>query len=157
MSAGVQYFPARFPYLTEDGLLSEEEAAKARASETRRRGLILNDEDVIRAMEPGEELKRLSCRRKADGSISGDVADSGQLRMLKNYVFRLIGTMVDDIASGYVNPNPYTRGSAHSACTWCPYGAICARDREQCRRNYKTMTAQRFWDEIEKEAGRRGK
>ena len=157
ISAGVQYFPARFPYLTEDGLLSEEEAAKARTAETRRRGLILNDEDVIRAMDPGEELKRLSCRRKADGSITGDVADAAQLRMLKNYLFRLLGTMVDDIASGYVNPNPYTRGSSHSACAWCPYGAVCAREREQGRRNYKAMTAQRFWDEIEKEAGRHGK
>ena len=157
VSAGVQYFPARFPYLTEDGQLSEEEAAKERLSVTRRRGLILNDEDVIRAMDPGEELKRLSCRRKADGTISGDVADAYQLRMLRGYVFRLLGTLVDDIAEGYVNPNPYTRGSAHSACAWCPYGAICAGEREKGRRNYKTMTAQRFWDEIEKEAGRHGK
>ena len=29
VSAGVQYFPARFPYLSEDGRLTEEEAAKA--------------------------------------------------------------------------------------------------------------------------------
>ena len=157
VSAGVQYFPARFPYLTGEGQLSEEEAAKARLPETRRRGLILSDEEVIRAMEPGDELKRLSCRRKADGSISGDVADTAQLRMLRSYVFRLIGDMVDDIASGYVNPNPYTRGTAHSACAWCPYGAVCAREREQGRRNYKAMTAQRFWDEIGKEADRRGK
>ena len=157
ISAGVQYFPARFPYMTEDGQLSEEAAAKERLSETRRRGLILNDEDVIRAMEPGDEIKRLSCRRKSDGSITGDVADAGQLRLLKAYVFRFLGGLVDDIASGYVNPNPYTRGSAHSACAWCPYGAICAGEREQGRRNYKAMTAQRFWDEIEKEAGRHGK
>ena len=157
ISAGVQYFPARFPYMTEDGQLSEEEAEKERRSVTRRRGLILNDEDVIRAMEPGEEIRRLSCRRKADGTVTGDVADPGQLRMLRGYVFRLLGRMVDDIASGYVNPNPYTRGSAHSACAWCPYGAVCAGEREQGRRNYKAMTAQRFWDEIEKEASRRGK
>ena len=85
------------------------------------------------------------------------VADAAQLRMLRGYVFRLLGRMVDDIASGYVNPNPYTRGSAHSACAWCPYGAICAGEREQGRRNYKAMTAQRFWDEIEREASRRGK
>lgn len=157
VSAGVQYFPARFPYMTEDGKLTEEEAAKERTSITRRRGLILNDEEVIRAMEPGDELKRLSCRRKADGTITGDVADAGQLRKLKKYVFRLIGTLVDDIAEGYVNPNPYTRGSAHSACAWCPYGAVCARDRDQGRRNYKAMTAQRFWDEIDKEVSRHGK
>ena len=157
VSAGVQYFPARFPYMTEDGKLTEEEAAKERTSQTKRRGLILHDETVIQAMEPGEEIRRLSCRRKADGTITGDIADAHQLKQLRSYVFRLIGKMVDDIAAGSVAPNPYTRGASHSACAWCPYGAVCARDRELGRRNYKAMTAQRFWEEIDKEVSRHGK
>ena len=152
VSAGVQYFPARYPYITGDGRLSAEEAAKEHAAKSKRRGLILQDESVIQAMEPGDELKRLSCRRKADGTITGDVADDGQFAALRSYLFRLLGRMVDDIASGYVNPNPYTRGSSHSACAWCPYGAVCAREREQGRRNYKAMKAAEFWDAIEKEA-----
>ena len=157
VSAGVQYFPARYPYMNENGKLTEEEAAKERTALTKRQGLILRNEEVIQAMEPGEELKRLSCRRKSDGTITGDVADGDQLKMLRSYVFRLIGKMVDEIAEGNVAPNPYTRGSSHSACAWCPYGAVCARSREQGRRNYKTMTAQRFWEEIEKEARGHGK
>ena len=157
VSAGVQYFPARFPYLTEDGKLSEEEAAKERSVQTRRRGLILSDDRVIQAMDPGEELTRLSCRRKKDGTITGDVADSAQFYKLRNYLFRLLGRLVDDIAEGFVEPNPYTRGSSHSACAWCPYTSVCAKSREAGRRNYKTMTAQRFWDEIDKEAERRGR
>ena len=157
VSAGVQYFPARFPYLTEDGKLTPHEAEKARLAQVKRRGLILNEEAVLQAMDPEEKMPRLSCRRNADGSVTGDVADAQQLRRLRGYLFRLIGKMVDDIASGCVEPNPYTRGSAHSACTWCPYGAVCARNREQGRRNYKTMTAQRFWEEIGKEAEHHGK
>ena len=157
VSAGVQYFPARFPFLTEDGKLSEAEAAKERFTQTKRRGLILDSETVIRAMEPGEELHRLSCRRKSDGTITGDVATAAQFQSLRAYLFRLLGRMVDDIARGFVAPNPYTRGSSHSACAYCPYGAVCARSREEGRRNYKAMTAQRFWDEIEKEAERHGR
>jgi ATP-dependent helicase/DNAse subunit B len=50
-----------------------------------------------------------------------------------------------------VEPNPYTRGTSHNACTFCPYGEICHKGSVKGRRNYKTMTSQRFWEEVEKE------
>ena len=151
VSAGVQYFPARFPYLSEDGRLTEEEARREHIKNARRRGLILKDEDVVRAMEPGDETTRLSCKRSKDDELGGEVADREQLKQLRRYIFRYLGELVDEIAGGRVDPNPYTRGSSHSACAFCPYGAVCARDKESGRRNYKTMTAQRFWEEIGRE------
>lgn len=151
ISAGIQYFPARMPYLNEDGRLTEEEAEAARSKDLKRKGLILNDESVVQAMEPGDELKRLNCKRKTDGSLSGDVADRQQFSKLKSYVMNQLEDMVDSIASGEIAPNPYTRGTSHDACTYCPYGAICAREREKGRRNYKAMTSKQFWDEVEKE------
>ena len=149
--AGVQYFPARFPYLSKDGRLTDEEARAEHIKNARRRGLILKDEDVVQAMEPGEAITRLSCKFSKDGQLQGDVADSDQLRQLRDYIFTYLGGLVDDIAAGCVDPNPYTRGSSHSACAFCPYGSVCAAERETGRRNYKTMTAQRFWEEIGKE------
>ena len=151
VSAGVQYFPARFPYLSEDGRLTEEEARTAHLKNARRRGLILKDEDVVRAMEPGEEITRLSCKRNKNDELVGDVADREQLKQLRRYVFRYLGDLVDEIAGGRVDPNPYTRGSSHSACAFCPYGSVCSGEAGEGRRNYKTMTAQRFWEEIGKE------
>ena len=59
--------------------------------------------------------------------------------------------MVDDIASGNVSPNPYTRGSEHSACMHCPYSAICHRAQVEDIRNYKAMKADDFWTRIGKE------
>ena len=50
----------------------------------------------------------------------GDLADREQMKQLKRYIFRNLGQMVDDIASGNVEPKPYTRGSSHSACAFCP-------------------------------------
>ena len=149
VSAGVQYFPARFPYLSEDGRLTDEEAMEAHLKNARRKGLILKDEDVVRAMEP--EITRLSCKRNKNDELVGDVADREQLKQLRRYVFRYLGELVDEIAGGRVDPNPYTRGSSHSACAFCPYGSVCAAEAEEGRRNYKTMTAQRFWEEIGKE------
>ena len=149
--AGVQYFPARFPYLSKDGRLTEEEAQAEHVKNAKRRGLILSDEDVLDAMEPGGEFSRLSCKRNKSGELKGDVADSYQLKQLREYVFRTLAGAVDTIAGGSVEANPYTRGSSHSACAFCPYGSICAKDREAGRRNYKTMTASDFWERIGRE------
>ncbi len=149
--AGVQYFPARVPMLNAEGTLTDEEAALLREKTWKRKGLLLSDEQVLWAMEPEEKPRRLSYSRKKDGSISGDLADRAQLGLLKGYVFTLLGKMVDDIASGTVEPNPYTRGGSHNACAFCPYGAVCSPADVEGRRNYKAMSAQRFWEEVEKE------
>ena len=156
IAAGVQYFPARAPYMTSDGRLTEEEAESARQKEWKRRGLLLHDEAVLHAMEPEDGPSRLCYTVKKDGTISGDLADRDQLKLLEGYVFRVLGKMVEDIASGNVEPNPYTRGSSHNACAFCPYGSICHRETVEGRRNYKAMTAQRFWEEIEKEMKHHG-
>ena len=94
--------------------------------------------------------------KNLNGTVSGDVATSAQMQILKSYVFALLGKMVDDIASGCIQPNPYTRGSSHNACSFCPFGSVCHSQYVEGRRNYKTMSSQRFWEEVEKEMSSRG-
>ncbi len=154
VGAGVQYFPARAPVVAAEGHLSDEEAMQAREKIWKREGLLLCDEDVLRAMEPAEKPKRLPYAVKKDGTTSGDLADRQQMALLKSYVFILLARMVDDIASGCVDPNPYTRGGRHNACAFCPYGAICHDATVSDRRDYAAMTAEEFWNRVEKEASR---
>ena len=111
---------------------------------------------MLQAMEPGEQPVRMCYTVKKDGTYSGDLADRDQLKLLEKYVFYILGHLVEDIASGSVEPNPYTRGSSHSACDYCPYGSICHEETVEGRRNYKTMSAQRFWEEIGKEMQKHG-
>lgn len=154
--AGVQYFPARVPILSTDGDLSNDEVLSERRPLWKRKGLILEDDDVLYAMENAETPTRLSCRRRKDGTVTGDIASREQFKLLSRYVFHLLGKMVDEIASGNVSPNPYTRGSSHNACLYCPYGAVCHAATVEDRRNYKAMSSQRFWDEITKEMNEHG-
>lgn len=149
--AGVQYFPARAPYISVDGRLDVQDAEKKRRENWKRQGLLLEDAAVLQAMEPGQSPQRMGYAVKKDGTLSGDLASREQLKLLKRYIFRLVGSMVEDIASGNVSPNPYCRGTAHDACTFCPYGAVCQETREQGRRNYEAMKAQEFWAALEKE------
>lgn len=154
--AGVQYFPARAPLVSADGLMSPQEAKQARQKQWKRKGLILNEEPVLHAMETAQEPIRSGYTKKKDGSISGDVADRQQLRLLKAYIFALLRNMVNDVASGCVEANPYTRGSSHNACAFCPYGAICHPAQVEGRRDYKAMTAQFFWEQVRKEMEENG-
>lgn len=146
---GVQYFPARVPYVSLEGA-SEDESGKRQKNWTRQ-GLLLEDDLSLAAMDSDENMGRLSCSRRKDGTLSGDLADRSQLRMLRRYVFMILGRMVDEIASGNVEANPYTRGNSHDACTYCPYDSICHSDSVAGRRDYKAMNSQRFWEEIKKE------
>ncbi len=148
--AGVQYFSARAPLISADGSMTVEEAAQAREAAWKRKGLILSDSDVLQAMDQSGNMQRLSCKVNKDGIVSGDIADSEQFKLLKKYVFMVVGRLVDEIASGNIDANPYTRGSSHNACRYCPYSSICNAETVEGRRNYKAMTAKRFWEEVEK-------
>ena len=153
--AGVQYFPARVPYITAQSA-TDDTWEDQRKKQWVRKGLLLRDEDALKAMDPTEKMDRLNCKHNKDGELVGDVADRIQLKQLKQYVMALLRRMVDDIASGNVQPNPYTRGTTHDACTFCPYGSVCHKAYVPGRRNYKTMTQERFWEEIGKEVGTDG-
>ena len=156
VAAGVQYFPARVPIVALDGRADLAEAEKERQKLWKRKGLLLSDESVLAAMEHREKPLRLSYTRKKDGTMSGDIADAEQLKLLKAYIFALLGKMVDDIASGSVEPNPYTRGGRHNACAFCPYGAVCHEATVEGRRDFAAITSQRFWEDVEKEMSSHG-
>ena len=154
--AGVQYFPARVPVIPMDGRPDADSSSDAREKNWKRKGLLLADEEVLKAMDSSEKSYRLPISVKKDGSVSGDLADRKQMMLLKGYVFALLGKMIDDISSGCVTPNPYTRGGRHNACAFCPYKDICHMDTVEDRRDFAAMSSQKFWEEIEKEMSGRG-
>lgn len=156
ISAGVQYFPARAPYLSVEGSMSEEEADAARRKASKRSGLLLLDEQSLHAMDPSEKLDTLDCSVTKDGTIKGNVADRESLGLLSDYMMKLLGAMAEDIASGNIEPNPYTRGKVHDACSFCPYGAVCHKQSVAGGRNYKALSAEEFWQGIGKEMQEHG-
>lgn len=154
--AGVQYFAARAPLISVNGSLTSEEAAKEREAAWKRKGLILSDEDVIQAMDHTQGLSRLSCKKNKNGEISGDIADRERFNQLKQYVFSVVGGLVDEIASGNVEANPYTRGSGNGVCAYCPYSAVCNPESVPGRRILKAITAKQFWEDIERSVTKHG-
>jgi len=155
--AGVQYFPARVPVVSADNILTEDEAADLRTKEWIRKGLLLGDRNVLDAMDTTEQKARLCCSVNRCGDLTGDIATPEQFSQLKHYIFLLLRNMVDSIASGDVEPNPYTRGTSHNPCTYCPYGAVCHPEDVPGRRNYKAMSSKEFWNAIGEELNKNGR
>lgn len=155
--AGVQYFPARVPVVSADNILTEDEAADLRVKEWKRKGLLLNDVHILDAMDSTEDKLRLSCGVNRSGELTGDIATQEQFSRLKDYIFLSLRKIVDSIASGDVTPNPYTRGSSHNPCIYCPYGAVCHPEDVPGRRNYKAMKNMEFWNAIGEELNKNGR
>ncbi|MBE6933722.1 MAG: hypothetical protein E7462_01530 [Ruminococcaceae bacterium] len=156
VAAGVQYFTAGSPIVSVDGRITREQAEQEHRKHWTRSGLLLNDSQVIDAMNPGEKMYRLSCKLSKDGELTGNLANKTQFELLNQYVFSLLRNMVGEIASGMVEPNPYTRGSSHDACRFCPYGSICHKKDIPGRREYKTIKAEEFWEGMERQVNRNG-
>ena len=159
-AAGVQYFSARVPYVSIDGREDEEKLEKERKKNRKHKGLLLNEDHVLEAMEPREDPEGkwdpdwLCCKVDSKGNLVGDLANRSQLRMLEEFVMETLGKIVDEIASGNVDPNPYTRGASHSACAFCPFGAVCHKAEVAGRRNREAVSAEEFWAEMEERRGR---
>ena len=154
--AGVLYFPARVPIISVSGRDSKDEAEKERSKKWKRSGLLLDDEAVLQAMEPGDKPERLSYTVGKHGDRKGDLASRDQLQQLERYLKLLLKKIVNEIASGDVSPNPYTRGSKYNACTFCPYGAVCHQAEVEGRRNYASMKPDQFWEQISREVEENG-
>ena len=149
-AAGVLYFPARAAVLPVEGPVEPQEARLLRQKEARRKGLLLLDEDVLQAMDGSEESRFLPVKRGKTGALTGDLATGQQLDQLKSYVFRLLARLVDGIAGGQVEPNPYSRGN-HNACRYCEYASACHLDLWGQPRSYRAVSAEEFWEQVEQE------
>lgn len=154
--AGVQYFPARAPFVLVDDIEDESALSKERAKNWKRSGILLNDEQTLLAMDPEEPSSRMPFKRKKEGGFTGDLADAQQFSLLRSYILHYLKTMVDDISSGNIAANPYTRDNSNGVCRFCPYGMICHESDVQNRRVYQAISADRFWEDISEEVKNRG-
>ena len=156
--AGVLYFPARYDVETTKGRLGPEEAEKQHRKRLRRKGLLLDDPEILQAMEPGEEPIYLPYKiARKTGERSGDLADPLQFAMVEAHVRRTLGELADAVWAGTVAPDPFWRGEEHNACRWCPYREVCRVDSgELPLRKLRAVTRSEFWQALEKEAKDRG-
>jgi len=151
--AGALYFTVGDPLLkpTDE---SPQAIEKALMSEMRLRGVVLNDPEVISAMDrvPGVSLAKMI---KKDGTVSESAGclsgeESGKLI---GHARRKAAQAAGEIRQGVIDPVPLrenTGDRGYDACRWCDYAALCPRDPSlpECRET--VMPAMKLGDLLER-------
>ena len=131
--AGVIYSPASLNKISgERGKTSLEAEQKERL---KNHGLIVDDADVINAMEIGMQ-KKVDRRADATTVKGGEnflsratyVADPKQFRVIRGYIRSLLREMGEALHRGEIGTSP-VKGS-YDACEYCEYRIICSQEQK---------------------------
>ncbi len=127
--AGVLYMPSAEPQLAASRGESADRLRAERDKALRMNGLLLDDPDVLRAMEAKGEGKFIPVALKNGEPARRDsVASPAELRCILAHVCRLVAGMARSLREGHVEAEPVS-GST-DACAWCPYAPVCGHEKD---------------------------
>ena len=132
--AGVVYLSSSIPTL-ELGDYETDDAVTERAqNELKRSGLLLDDENILEAMNDELSSKFLAgIKRKADGTISGNALASPELFYeLEEHIDKTLISITEEMKSGAASAIPLEY--ATDACEYCDMKPICRHKDEKERR-----------------------
>ncbi len=160
-SAGVLYVHAREALIPGTRGITEEACRKTAREKLRREGLVLDDAQVIRAMEDwGQGAPRfLPIKVDKTGQIKSEyLVKAERMGKLGRKVMDTLSEIAAEMARGNIDADPYWRSSDVNACRWCEYAEAC--HFEECmgdRRVWqKPVGADQFWNEIDPEQAQQG-
>ena len=145
--AGVLYVPARAPLVDGERDMTDEEIQRARDRLLRRQGLVLDDPDVLAAMERTDGGSFRFLPVSAGRSGSDYLASPDQMDALERYITGALCAAAGELAAGNIDADPYWRGADQNPCKWCDYQAACHFE-EGCgdaRRFRRGVSAKEFW------------
>ena len=155
-SVGVLYLPARDAVIQAERTIPDDKLQKQLDKALVRSGLVLDDPEILRAMEEtGEEGFRFLPLRvaKSTGKISGDALVSAeQMGQLAGHIQNVLEEICRELSRGDITADPFWRGPDKNACRYCEYAAACQFEegrRGDCRRWMPTVKAEQFWAGLE--------
>lgn len=157
--SGVLYLPARDVIVSEKRDASPAKIESDIQKELRRSGLVLEDAQVLRAMEHDalEKPVYLPITLKRDGTITDGVATAHELGRLGRYTEHLLEQIAGELSRGNVDADPAYRTPQDGACRWCAYASACyfhpgsGTDR---RRILKKASPAEVWQNIDEQLGK---
>lgn len=123
--AGVLYVPARDGLVSADGDMPEDELRAKRLKAKRRSGLILDDAQVIAAMEHSDTPQYIPVDFKKDKAVGDALVSAEQLGVLARRINETLCAMAAQLRSGSIAADPYYAGQQETACTNCDYFDAC--------------------------------
>ena len=127
--AGVLYMPSFLTAVNADKTETAEELLENAEKKLRMNGVILQDIEIVRAMEESVSGRFIPVTQKKNGDLkqSSSLLSKPAMELVMQYVKRLIATMAQTLAAGDVSAKPLMQSV--NACAWCPYTAVCGSER----------------------------
>ncbi len=150
LPVGVLYAPARTTLTAADCELTEEELSALRRSDTRRSGLVLQDDEVLEAMEHGPEKRFLPVRMGKNGPGGDALVSLERFGALSRYIDKTLKELAAELRAGSVEADPWFKNARDNACAYCDMKDACLFD-EGCdrRRPVTNLKAAEAWERIE--------
>ena len=142
-----------------DGMIKASELnaqlEKDRIKNLKRSGLIIDDADVINAMERGSSKVYLPVKIAKDGSYTGDnLASAEQLGILAKHIDKVLLDISREIYNGSVSADPYYKSQVDNSCMYCDYYHAChySENSDGEYRNLTKLKTAEVWTNLRKEA-----
>ena len=123
--SGVLYMPAKNSVLKMDRTDSPEEVFAQQNKSFRMKGLVLDDEAVLNAMEPGLSGLYIPVKKGKNGP-SGSLASLAEFGIIKNHIDSLLIKIAGELSEGKIAAMPFRKNS-ETPCDFCRYKGICRR------------------------------
>ncbi len=144
--SGVLYLPAKNANASADRNLSTEEIAEEQKKKFKMNGLLLNDESVLNAMEPGLEGIYIPAKKDKAG-VFGSLATLEEFGKIKEHIDNLLCDIAGELAGGKIGALPYRKGS-ETPCEVCPYKGICRRNEHAPFNEHESFKDSEFYQRI---------
>jgi len=156
--AGVLYLPARDEVLAAERNVTPEKLLELREKTLRRSGLLLDNREVLQAMEHEAltESHYLPLRVNKNGDITDGVASAAQLGKLSRYVDQLLHQIAREVRDGNIDADPCCHSEEDAICRNCRWASACHFEdgRDGDHLHYITQVKkEEFWRQIDQEGG----
>lgn len=131
LPAGALYMPSAYPIIASKNSETTEKIEKSRNEKMRMKGIILDDEEIVRAMEKSIDGKFIPLSLRSNGNYynKDSLYTNSEMQNLFKYTQNLISSMADNLLNGKIDAQPLMNGK--DSCSWCPYKSVCGSEDEE--------------------------
>ena len=149
--AGVLYMPAVSPGVSDSDAKDEEGLIKKLLSKYTMHGIVLEDKEVLSAMEKDLKGSFIPVSLKGDELTGGEsLASVEQMGALFKKIDTLICDMAQSLYDGEIDALPSKRSSV-DACQWCPYLSVCTHRESDSVREIIKKDKDTVYEELSRE------
>ena len=143
LPAGVLYMPAKDSVITMPRSDIADGGKAALGEKFCMNGLLLDDESVLNAMEPGLGGLFIPVRATKNG-YTGSLATLAELGEIKEHIDSLLIKMAEELSAGRISALPYKKGQSLS-CERCSFRCVCRRAEDGPFAEHETFKNDEFY------------